>query len=689
MNKKELELLDFLESATASVKVAGNEELGEVLPSNISEEIITSIEAAYGDETTVVAAMEGLKLDTMRMSTKKELASATRFSDDTPSDAMVVKPMQSGSHPMISSLVAANEDFGGTPVANFKNYSMIVSAAIASAESVINIIYPNVMGDANSAGLIEALEYPVVKSKYLRTDAGASYEDNEGSLSKLVRLRDNPLVADKLKLVPVYSQATQDYLVGDFQFEDNTSGETIISAPIKYGVSLDFGALTQTENSILNGVRNENFTISSDVTLRTMWFTLHNDDDSKVSYHKIDVYDNPTAKWIPGLVGSKNAIVNNFYDDEFVIDTETFQTLSGTASEVITDLDIDGYKIVLAIGATGRGDTLTARLEETVTKFEMVRLIDSDGNEVSESDSKWTDVYDTIARTTHDGYYIDATATNEDLSIEPIELDVRTAYARYDIAYTTPVTIKSSLLNGTNGDRRALSSIREYINVMIAQRGLDAFETFFDRLKSRAATGRLNQFAQSLGNAHKLIDPFYEDRSIALYDTVDSDNTSNLSSNVAAVIINNIKQILNDMVTETGILDAAQTRGSGTPKLVIVTDRKIRDVITKEGISYDNLSVEVVGLDHQILRNKVRFYVTVPGSTGVHGELQWGFRGSVPTPVVEVTVKNNAAIEPAVILQPRVSFHNKLAIGAELTITDWDKVVSSKVFVSTLEATEE
>jgi hypothetical protein len=441
--------------------------------------------------------------------------------------------------------------------------------------------------------------------------------------------------------------------------------------------------LTQTPDSLLSGVRDQDFALSGSVALKNMWFTLHNSDNSKQSHHKIDVSFSPLSMWYPGTVGNNKDILLNFSEKAYTIDTATFKDLNGAASEVINDLDIPNYKIIVAIGAAGQGNTRTNGLEVNPTKFEMVGLIDSDGNVVPETDSKYADVKEVMDATTHDGFYNDVWTTNEDLSAGGIELDVRTVTSRYNTDYITPLKISNSILNGN--DRRALQVITEYVNVQVEQRGIDAFDKFFDDLALNKGLGRLEQMSKGLGNAYNLIDPFYEAREISLYDTVDSDNTATLEDNVGAVIGNNIKQITNDMVTVSGILDAATTRNSGQAKLVIVTDRKIKEAIMKgEGLKYTGATVEIVGLDHEVLRNKVRFFITVPGAGEGTGELQWGFRSMSPTPVIEVTLSDGKKIFNGIILQPRTSFHNKLAIGAEITISDWDKIVSNKVSTAML-----
>jgi len=654
-------------SNTESVIVSGSEELADVVGESLVTDVTSSIDA-YKDffgETGAVAAFESIQFDVA----EKSKTWLSKF-DDVSKSNTTHEPKTIGSF----NKLAAIEDFSAQVLDNHKPISTVVNAMVGSNRSVVESFYPTIVGDAFSAGIVEKLEFSVVNNQYLKATPKNDNKDFDESIIKIARKANTVFTNEILRLVPVLKTSQEEYFDTRFQSDDTTTGKSIHTAPLLFDKKIDFGAITQTDEDLLNGVRDQHFVLSGDVALKEVYFTL-NDSDDNTSSHLRNLTLDKNAKFTPSRTGNDKDILLTYSTEEFIIDADTIKTVSGESSAVIDNLDIPGYKIYLKTVINGRGNTRTNNIELDQPKFKLVKVIDGDGNILAESDQKYSDIKDVVEISTVDSYVLDVYTTNEDLRKTGIELDVRMETEIYNNRYTSPIFIANSIL--TNSTRNALKGINEYVVTITEQRGIKTFVNYFETLEAQYNNGGVAALQAMTGVTKYIVDPYFDKREISLIDTVDSQESKDIKDNVGGVIANNITQMVNDMVVESGILDAAFKMSLTGTELVIVTDSKIATAINGK-VNYEGLNVKVVSMDHASFIDTIRFFIT-NNKTNELTELTWGFRGVTPTPVITANLHRNGSYMEHVIIQPRMTFHNRLTIGGVIKVTGFDTVVKSKI----------
>jgi len=682
MSKNIQDLYEALKGATFNI-VAGNEEgfdFGDQTSKNDYEDVFDGFAEEGNRDAVLKAGLEAFSFDGLDYRGISDLMSQyDQALASKPENVIAGALSDNGS----GKFIAGNEEFGADVVGAYKEIQVAVNASIASNETFVEKIYPTISGSMTSGGYRFIHTAPIVQNQYTRDAAGNLHDDTIGdSIVKMVRYSTgNPFAINGIKLVPYPGDENDTYLLREATFVDTETNKS--TAPIKTNIdTIDFGALCFDTSA--NVSERPSYLTNFDGNIKTQWVYYRlTDGDGNTSLHRVLTELNGNSKWQTTDVGSVKDMQLNMNNMRILIDADRIKDINGETSDVITNLDIPGYKIYLRYSVSGSLNTMTMQFQTLSTRFTLDKVIDADGNEVTAGDAKYDAIADVIANveTKIEATYQKAIKTNENLETFGIEVNTRTESEILEVGYKTAVYVNTSLFS--SDPKTALSIIDSSVNVEVITNAIAALTTKFAQWRNLQEQGDTEAFKDAVAiTAKRVVDPHIGFREIDLYNQVDAQETTTTIKNIGALIANNIKQMMNTLEEESGFISAHKILGIGQkPTLTIVTDEKIKTALDLDGSVFKNdyYNVEVVGHNHELLKNKVRVIPTVKPSGNTMTVLTNTLRVVVPTPVIDVrgNFGNNSTVKRTVV-QPAFDFHNRLPIGIELDVIGFDKVVSNK-----------
>ncbi len=627
------------------------------------------------EDAQIEAAQYGILLDQDPLSVLKQKRSVPHVDGKL----VAVESGMFGESDLYDMPVVANEAFDGQIVASNTPYSFGVNLVMAKQDDFVETIYPTLVLKPGVSGCAISTTVEKIEGQFLRSNSKADrLKRKSTSLVKALIDADSVLAGEKTRLIPVVSATNNDVLIPAYSYGTDITGEAITTAPLKVDTDIPLMGVSQTAAQLGEGVRDNTDALDDTLVLEKLFYKL--DDGTDSSVHSFDVSGFTSARWVPTAAGNSKDVALNFVTDAFTIDTTNTKQLDGTASVVLTNLSIPNHKIQVRAVMYGNGNTNIGDVTVTQGKLELVSIKDSAGNVIPTTDATYTAVKAIIDGMVIEGYTLEAYVTNSNLRNIGYILSSETITTVYSVSYRTPISVLKPQIHAadTDNDGNKIKSFGNQSRAMSTVLGINKLIKYAGFLRSSMENGADLTMTELAGAAKDLVNPYYAIKTVDLETSVDSINSKDLKDNVGGALAAVIGNAVNEMMDESGYLDAFENTQNGIgakPTIIIATDRKIKNILTNANnpISLgDSVNVKVVSTGSKLFTNKIMIMPTTGKKDP--SALNFGFRAFIPTPTVEIKRSVNGTSINALYNQPCFEFINLLPVLTELDVTGFEAV---------------
>ncbi len=683
---KESELIGSEVIAKAAVGLEDSSvdhEIVEVGLSKVETIVTEALKDLPGlEDSQIEAAIYGAQMDLSP-------ASAVAVKRHTPADKgmTVIAGNAFGESDIYDTHIVATEGFDGQIVSNNVPFSFGANLVMAKQDEFTETIYPTVVLKPGESGCIVTNAVDKIEQQYLRS-SGTPGRDKRKAVSIIKALTDENSIlgGDKTRLLPVVNANNADYIVSAYAFATDVTGEVRQTAPIKPNITVDFAGISQTAAQLAQGVKSNVDALDDTVVLENFWYVL--DDGTNSSTHKFDTSHLPAAKWTPTFTGDSKDIQLSLVTEAFSINTTKTKDIAGAASAVLTGLSIPDHTIYVRAAIHGVGNTREGDLSVTDGRFELVKIVDAAGALVDPSSATFTNVKAIIDSMVMTAWISEVYETNSTLRNLGYIITVDKSGTLFSVPYRTPISVLKPQINlsDTDNDANNVRAFGSQARAMSTILGIKKLDNYLGFLKNAVTNGVDLTDSDLAGPAKDLITPYYDFKTLDLETHVDGTNSKDIKDNVRGAIEAVISNGANEMFDGSGYLDAFENYGGNLgakPTLIIATDRKLKNILTSaiDGLKInDSVNVKVVGTGNALFKNRIAIFPTTDSKKPEL--LNFGFRGYVPTPTLELRKELNGASVTVLFNQPAFMHFNTLPVAVEFEVTGFaettKKIVANK-----------
>ena len=458
-----------------------------------------------------------------------------------------------------------------------------------------------------------------------------------------------------------------------------------ITRPLAIGAEFDLLAISQ-HPTLLEGQYDQNDQLDSRVQLTYMYAKVTNTDTNEVSVVKFNTKNMIRSQFTPVRQGNQSEIELNFRDDSLAIGFGT-KGLDGAPAAALAELETAGLIAGFKFSLSGTCDLQFATTQVNAGPTNIHRVHDKDGNERVITEAS---VAAMLAKLKLEivGYDVLARRTNSNKRTRGMLVERNFRIERHALPTGAPITVQAPTADAT-GDAQAMNDLINATRVRNSNMAVTALMNYAEVLKQfvkanpNVAKG-LEPTLQLEGAGRWLVDPFFEEIDLDLWEKVNSLKSQDRTGDVCAVIVNTIRDVAYRMMRDSNYLPALQHMSQGAdekPFLLIGTDQILPQYIQIQG---DPRTLGI-NMEHQVystpdlrLVNKIYLSFSRQARTGVD-LLSTAVHAWMPELVTVGQVSRNGYTVKELQVQPRNLHVFQLPVMSLINVKNLEKALTAKL----------
>ena len=604
-----------LDSATKSSAVAGLDALQDIVAATL--DTVASSEDFNGADFLPSQYEAAKRIAALAINPSKAIeATKALRAVDGPAGAVTISAESYGIDNIVDGSKLSTEAFDGQSVNNALYWSIAYNFGAARQDEFCEAFFPTIVMDPTVSGFSIETELTNIINNYDRSIDGSSDRAKSKKIPLVKALYDNELLdSGKNKLAPVLRDENKALLLDNLPLQAESNGETVTSAPIKFGKTVSLLGVSQTDSLLAKGKFNNTDALDRTMNLERVYYSINGQDadgNAVTEYFYNDVSILPHSNFVYSQQDHHKDLALTFGSDDITIRVGSTLTAQSAASILLDGLNAAGYTIKL--GVTLHGDSNTEFGDTTVygSRVELAEVKDANGNVVPTTDSVYTAIAALFNTVKLEGYTVEAYRTNSNLRTRGTSFGYEAYTDIINVPLRSGITITTSTNNATGSDNDAgkLAAQIQAIGLQTSVDGVKRLTSFADTLNNVTQNGAVTDVTlMGIGRYH--VDTYFNEKSINLPDYVDSVKSTERMADIKASLVNNIKDEVINMWVESnyGVAYTAANNGLGKKVTVIVgTDIKTKQYLTsgdgKVNIG-DDFDVVVVATPNALVRGKI------------------------------------------------------------------------------------
>lgn len=445
-------------------------------------------------------------------------------------------------------------------------------------------------------------------------------------------------------------------------------GVDVPTAPLKIGTAVDLLGISQHPGLIGAGVMDSTDSIDPRIVLERVYIKVKTGAD--VDVIAIDLDRLPRSGFNKSLEGDYREMSLQFRTADLLL-TKDIKAVDGVFPSALSVIAASDYSVKLSVNVDGECNTETGNTNVYASPVVVSAIYDANKAEVATASGAGAAF---IAATTFEvvGYTLKATRSNLNRRTRGLLLTNDEQTERYTIPVGAPISIPAPV--SSQKDAADLASLITATRVRNSNQAVTTLLNYAATLKAFTNAAISNGPVPAIeGIGRYLVKPFYEEVDFDLSQTVDSIKSHERADDVAAALVNKIRETAYRMNRNSQYQTAldAQTGGlGGVPKLLIGCDSMLLQHLMVSGdnrtagIGFD---FEVVGTNDMRMRDKI-VLTFVRGESNGPDALAFGAHAWIPELASTVTVNRNGATNKESQVQPRNRHVNNLPVMAMINV---------------------
>lgn len=574
-----------------------------------------------------------------------------------------------------------NLDFRATPSMEAYNeqelrqhipFAVAYNVQASRQDAFAEAFYPTIVVTPDQPGLEVSVRTTKVFNEVRHAITGKALNMNKRSLIDAA-VDATILATESTTLVPVVLADSSN--LG--QFVDASlvaanvrkiDGVDITTAPLKIGQAVDLLGISQHPGLIGAGVMDNTDSIDPNATLEKLYVKVTKGAD--VDVVAFDVSRLPRAAFQKTLEGDYREMGLQFRTVDLLIDKNT-KAADGSVPSALNDLVTGDLTAKLEVNVDGSLNTETGNARVYAAPMAVSTMFNAAQQEVGLTSGAGAAFVAAVAFEVI-GYTLKATRSNANRRTRGLQLTNDEQVERYTIPVGAPISLPSPPT--ANKDASDLQALVNATRVRNSNNAVTTLLNYASTLKAfvtaAAAKGAVPQIE---GIGRLLVKPFFEEADFDLSVVVDSIKSHERADDVAAALVNKIREVAYRMNRNSQYQTAldAQTGGTGgAPKLLIGCDTMLMQHLMVSGdnrtagIGFD---FQIVGSNDLRMRDKIVMTFVRPESAGPD-PLSFGCHAWVPELAATLTVQRNGGTSKEAQVQPRNRHINNLPVMAVINV---------------------
>ena len=631
---------------------------------DITKDVDTSLElASLGEDVNELGKLSATRASLASLNTEVAMESAKLDM----SNANVQMHTATGKIP--ESLDNALEAFGSQDPSELASRSYKYNLKATRQDEFSKYLFPMIIGMPGASGVKLSLDVDYLYKPHATT-AGAKFDRT--LLMKTYADLSGPLNDDALALVPVSNVENAPYLskalVGTEITVKDTDGSTYQTAPLKFGKTIPIVAIGQSPATTARGLPQDTTMLDSSVSISEIIFNVA----GAGARYNSNYLNNATFTY--SKQGTTEEIELNLVNNNFVLDYGKLVATDVANPDIAGLAGLAGTHVgVYQLVIHGAGNTESKTIAVFGSNFELVELRTKAG--AIETDSGLIDKAKALLL---DSYNVSAHITNEDVNELGLVLTDTTVTEIIAVKPMSPRAIVAPLRGIASDDPK----VDKLINITyydLALETVNALTNIANYMRNNYSADYKVENTDGIGRY--FVDPYFDERSMDLTNTVDSIRSGERSEDIAGAIILNIKQIVNNMVTQSGYGLVREALG-GTIDVIVATNADIASFLPSTIDLGEGKRVKIVSRHDKTggLANKI--YIAFGNFDLKPGEfdpISFGSTAYIPTLVGTGERSVGKSTTRVLVVQPKAQAVTHTYILGLINITGLDGITNGKV----------
>jgi len=568
----------------------------------------------------------------------------------------------------------------------------VTTNILASKQSPIGeLFYPTVVVPTRQMGVSISINIDSIQEPFRRKITGEVDKLNKTSLIKATNNFDKFLV-DKTKVIPVLRMGQNDSkLLVDQSYINNDTGVEITTAPIRTDKEISLLGISQTDESIAQGVMNQTDALDGTIHTKRLYYNMESTDGATVETFMFKL---PDGKWTQTLTGHSKDLEWNYDNNGLIINTSKTTLAKGGASTLLDGLP-SNYEARIRIKLNGSGNTESATfmVNTNIVEFTLQELRDGNGDLVATDAQEYVDIKAVIDTLKVVGYELDAYTTNSNQrNIGQLIVRDRYTYV-YGLNFRSPITVPTpptNALGEDNGVGIVLTQVA-MLGVRTSASAIMALDEHASLLKSYKTVSSNEATDNRLGVGGRLFNTYYNEPIIDLETIVDSQKSGERADDIKAAIHAQIWDELSNMIVQSNYKTVIGIQNGGVvgkiDVLFAVPSRFYKYVKDLDFGSEYNVRVATTMYkgENDILGDRIFMTLGYGDNKGIGANpYRFGCMGWSPEYTVDTVLRTEGGAERRKTIVPRFGHFSLLNILSVFNVTNLDSVLK-KVTLNTKE----
>lgn len=518
----------------------------------------------------------------------------------------------------------------------------------------------------------------------IRRDASGSLHNyNRVNIVHVIRNPDL-INSESTILTPVFRPASQQNFVDSTLVPPQTiikDNKSVVTSYLAFGKEFSLSGISQTDEQLDVAMADETDSIDTDIKLEAVLIKVGDD------ILRFDTRDLPQAQFHGSQQGDEQRMDIALQTVDLRADKLTTRW-DGNALTTLNPIVTGDWQVKIAMDVYGyvvrdKGDTKLIRGEVKVHK-----IYNAAGEEVALDDAAAAPIVALFDDAELFGYKLDARLTNLNQRHDGQLMETRVEKQSYAVPLLSPFKIRRPQGIGDATNASDVASLVTLTRAMASGKAVNELLRVRGMLERyRDDRSKLTDIPKVFGMARHLMQPFFDSATLDIEEIVNSMNSADLVSNVQAVIVNVIRDMIFRGIQASGYKAAADMLAGGEsapPNVIIGTDQTLARylMITGDLRTMGPKIGKVIIVETQNEKMKGRILATLAQEgtpDGVPHPLDFGFMAWKTELVVILPLHRNGQNSKEVIVQPSLRHVHNMPFLVEVVPQNIHVIVQKRV----------
>lgn len=553
---------------------------------------------------------------------------------------------------------------------DFQEHSCLFNLRAAIPDDFPRVVAPGILFSPSESGLRQTVEILYVQDDALHSLSGDIMQYNRRSL--VAAMKDSSILGDgKRRAVPIVrtganSSVNKFIPTAEIAWTsrelDGTMHDTGV---LKTGVDIDIIGISQTDAQVAQGPAGISDALTSEGGIAALYARL---DAGK--YLRFNTLGRESASFRKSQVGKSSSMTLTF-DSIYTLDETSVYTNGNPIIADIPALDSannangDKYTVYVRVSATGDADVADGTLNVVGSRFEVVRIIDLNGNAIDLTAGEGLDIKNAIMGTDTGDAKCRIAGFDPDVSLANLNHKRRgklIGAVQYSELCVVPLLEPISCPRevGAVRDPEEINTLVKTIKMLINNAAVTFLNETEDVIDTWKATAMPDLMPDTLGLMRYLVTPTNYTATVDVANEVIGLSSSDRFADISAVIVNAVRNAIYSMWTESNMSGVRRMLGRDEkPTIGVAIHEDLEQYLFTMGddrLFGDKFNIRIVTTINDDFKDTIAVFPSTPIRNNQPDCTNYGHMGYSTEAVVNLDLTVNGGFENVLSVYPRFKF---------------------------------